>query len=110
MKKHISVLLALVMLFSLASALPAMASTYIFTDTLVASTLVRASDSAEQSVSGETASASGEVLTGAVGDTLKVSGFVDMTVQEASGGGTILYLDVLNPFTADTVDSWVDIL
>lgn len=49
-------------------------------------------------------------LTGAVGDTLKVSGFVDMTVQEASGGGTILYLDVLNPFTADTVDSWVDIL
>lgn len=43
----------------------AMTSTYIFTDTLVASTLVRASDSAEQAASGETTSASGEALRGA---------------------------------------------
>lgn len=59
----------------------AMTSTYIFTDTLVASTLVRASDSAEQSASGETASASGEASGEASGVSYDFSSLTDMTAS-----------------------------
>ncbi|HPF87481.1 MAG TPA: substrate-binding domain-containing protein [Candidatus Limiplasma sp.] len=49
-------------------------------------------------------------ITGAVGDTLAVPGFEGLEVTESSSGGTILYLNKLNPFTVDTVDDWVNIL
>ncbi len=49
-------------------------------------------------------------ITGAVGDMLEVPGFEGLEVTEADDGGTILFLNKLNPFTVDTVDAWVNIL
>lgn len=53
-------------------------------------------------------------ITGQAGDTLTVPGFEGLQVIDATTvggeGGTILYLNKLNAFTAETVDDWVDIL
>ena len=49
-------------------------------------------------------------MTGATGDTIEVPGFENLEVIDSDDGGTILFLNKLNPFTVDTVDDWVDIL
>ena len=49
-------------------------------------------------------------LTVEAGATLEVPGFEGLEIIESDDGGYILYLNKLNPFTADTVDAWIDIL
>lgn len=49
-------------------------------------------------------------MTVETGATLEVPGFEGLEVIESDDGGYILYLNKLNPFTAETVDAWIDIL
>ena len=51
-----------------------------------------------------------EDLTVAAGATLEVPGFEGLEIIESDDGGYILYLNKLNPFTAETVDAWISIL
>ena len=49
-------------------------------------------------------------FTGAVGEKLEVPDLGELEVTESDDGGTILFLNKLNEFNDETVDSWVGIL
>ena len=49
-------------------------------------------------------------ITGAAGETYEAGELGTLTIEEASDGGTISYLNKLNVFNVDTVNDWIDIL
>ena len=49
-------------------------------------------------------------FTGAAGETLEAGDMGTLAVEESDDGGTILFLNKLNVFNDETVDSWVGIL